>query len=184
MFARTFGRTFIMRSGKAFAAFSVSAVLLSGCVPPTPPYQITAPFSEADFKPWDGSGPATLQGQAFLKTVGGDVKTCAGEKVSLMPATAYNREIVNALRAGREHMANRSASGDKYVLDTQCDAQGHFAFANVQAREWFVWTSVTWGVPTGNSYYPIETEGGRLIKQVNLKPGLNSAIVSSADESP
>src|SRR5690242_9628440 len=115
-----------MNRGSIVAALAVSAGLLTGCVPPSPPYQITTPFSETDFKAWDGAGPATLQGQAFLKTVGGDVKTCAGEAVSLMPATAYNTEIVNALRAGREHMANRTQRGDKYVLETQCDAQGHF----------------------------------------------------------
>ena len=91
---------------------------------------------------------------------------------------------MKALRAGRGHIANRWPQGDKYVIDGQREAQGHFVFANVAALQWFVWANVTWGVPTGNSYVPVETEGGRLIKVVDLRPAMNTVIVSGPDETP
>jgi hypothetical protein len=57
---------------------------------------MTTPFNEGDFQPWAGAGPATLHGQAFFKTVGGDVKTCAGSGVFLMPANPYGEGLATA----------------------------------------------------------------------------------------
>jgi hypothetical protein len=62
-------------------------IALAGCaVGPVPSRQavsMTVPFSEADFQPWAGTGGASIRGQAFLKTVGGDAKTCAGQEIGL-----------------------------------------------------------------------------------------------------
>src|SRR6202012_3502902 len=106
----------------------------------------------------------------FLKTVGGDVKTCAGEHVTLLPATTYNEEVVAALRARHENLANRSSGPDKYSRDTICDAQGNFSFVGLPARQWIVWANVKWGVP---QQYGISQQGGRLIRDVALKSGQN-----------
>ena len=69
----------------------VGTVGLMGCMTPMP-YEFTTPFSETDFGPWVGGGPANLKGQAFLRTVGGDVKTCAGAMVILFPCEIHRGE--------------------------------------------------------------------------------------------
>jgi len=68
----------------------MAAVALVGChaTPPAQPISIDVPFSDAEFASWAGTGNANIGGQAFLKTLGGDVKTCAGQDVSLIPDNA------------------------------------------------------------------------------------------------
>jgi hypothetical protein len=68
----------------------ILGLTLAGGVQPRPPYALRTPFLDSDFRPWSKPGPAAISGQAFLRTVGGDVKTCAGQDVSLMPGTQYN----------------------------------------------------------------------------------------------
>ena len=68
----------------------ILGLTLAGCVQSRPPYALRTPFLDSDFRPWSKPGPAAISGQAFLRTVGGDVKTCAGQDVSLMPGTQYN----------------------------------------------------------------------------------------------
>ena len=46
----------------------------------------------AKFAPFAGTGSGRIKGSAFLKTRSGDVKLGAGNKVYLMPATAYTDE--------------------------------------------------------------------------------------------
>jgi hypothetical protein len=140
-------------------------------------YTLTEAFREADFAHYVGAGPASLHGQAFLKTVGGDVKTCAGNKVFLMPATPYNTEII-AHASGLTPLANRDANADRFTKSSMCDAEGRFTFDKVPATRWFVVTDVTWGVPTQveTMFGPIVTtkqQGGELVQSIDLKPGAN-----------
>jgi hypothetical protein len=153
--------------------FALAAALaaLAGCVAPAQPYVLKTPFSTADFQPYVGTGPATLHGQAFMKTVGGDVKTCAGQTVYLMPDNAYNAEIV---QAPTRNFANRDARGDAYTRQTVCDAQGNFEFDNVPAKMWWVLVDVTWGVP--NQYGSVDTQGGTIQEPVILQPGENKQV--------
>lgn len=156
------------------------ALLAGDCTAPSQvPYNLTTPFSDADFAPWTGSGPAALEGQAFLKTVGGDVKTCAGEDVGLLPATAYNREIVQSIRSGHENLVNRSGAADPYTRHSICDAQGNFSFVSLPAGTWIVWTNVEWTVLLSDT--AASHEGGRLIREITLSPGENSVILADRD---
>ena len=161
--------------------FIAAAQCLAGCAPHEP-YVIQTAYSDADFQPWTGPGTATLRGQAFLKTVGGDVKMCAGETVSLMPATAYNKEVMSPAAEGDK--ANRDPSADKYVRTTVCDGEGRFVFANLPAKEWLVQARVVWGVPTGGHslFLPdVQQQGGFLLKDVVLSPGENAVVMADAD---
>ncbi|HEY4124928.1 MAG TPA: hypothetical protein VGM36_09965 [Rhizomicrobium sp.] len=153
-----------------------AAIFLSGCV--GAPYVFQNHFDSADFEPWNGSGSATLSGQAFLKTVGGDVKTCAGAEVDLLPATAYNEEVVSAVRHAQLNMPTRSSGPDAFMRKATCDAQGNFTFENLPALKWIVWTTVRWGVPR---QYSVDEQGGNLIKEIVLQSGPNRIILADPD---
>lgn len=148
-------------------------VALVGCVRPAPPFVIGVQYNDADFAPFKGPGPATLHGQAFMKTVGGDVKTCAGNAVYLMPVNWYNNEILNS---GAQSFANRDDRADAYTLHTVCDSQGNFTFEHIAAKSWWVLTDVTWGVP--NNYGGIDPQGGMMKQVVILHDGDNSTVLS------
>jgi hypothetical protein len=164
--------------------FALTA-LTTGCVPNAsrPVFLISTPFSDTDFEPWAVSGPANLRGQAFLKTVGGDVKTCARNEVALMPAIAYNREVMKDLLsiAGQVNFKNRNAAANNYLRKGTCDAQGYFSFSTLPALSWYVIVDVKWGVP---QRYGISEQGGVLGKLVDLHPGANDTIMSAQDEMP
>ncbi len=167
---------------KILSRLSIIAILfIAGCVAPTP-YHLTTPFAEGDFQPWAGSGPATLQGQAFLKTVGGDVKTCAGAVVVLIPANAYDRELIQAEKAGYSDVEGAPQTWARYAHQTRYDAQGNFLFADVPALTRIIETSVSWGIPTESMLVPIDKQGGVLNQEVSLRPGINRAILTAEDE--
>jgi hypothetical protein len=170
---------------RTVSTLAIVAGMLAGCAAPKEPYQIQTAYSDADFQPWAGAGAATLKGQAFMKTVGGDVKTCAGDKVSLIPATAYNKEVLSS-GAGNK-FANRDARADQYVRETTCDASGSFTFAGVPAQAWMVQSNVTWGVPTVDPIFhqaTVSQQGGLVLKAVTLAAGDNSVIITGEDAQP
>lgn len=47
-------------------------------------------FQESEYLALPKTGTATIIGQAFLKTRGGDVKTAAGNEILLNPVTSYS----------------------------------------------------------------------------------------------
>jgi hypothetical protein len=59
-------------------------------------------FREDDFASFENPGNASLRGQAFMKTRGGDVKLGAGSTVILIPTTPYTTEIFERVIVGGE----------------------------------------------------------------------------------
>ncbi len=158
---------------------------------------IAVAFDAAQAERFAGVGPANLHGQAFLKTVGGDVKTCAGEDVALMPATPYFDEMIENVNNGIDiHLDQRAVS---LLRRTICDAQGNFSFSGLPTQKWYVLTKVTWGVPhieepgerpgliasllLGIHARPATDEqGGELLQTIDLHPGDNQVFLTSRDE--
>jgi len=134
------------------------------------------PFNVSDFLPFKGPGPANLDGQAFMKTVGGDVKTCAGNPVYLIPSTPYNDEVVVHSQLGS--ITNRDPQATQFTRSGICDVSGKFSFEKVPARRWYIVATVKWGVPTENG---INAQGGEVMKVVDLKSGQNQVILTDAD---
>ena len=97
-------------------------------------------------------------GQAFKKTVGGDVKYGAGNSVYLYPLTPYFSEVLS-LFAQRDAFTRVyvDPTALRYKRTAVADAQGHFKFSNVLPGRYYLETSITWGIPTANG---IETTGG------------------------
>jgi len=157
-------------------------VMLASCAasPPPQPISIDVPFSDAGFASWAGTGNANIQGQAFLKTLGGDVKTCAGHDVSLIPDNAYSQAMLFAIRqSGGILPPNVDPRVDGYMRTEKCDAQGNFSFNNIRSNKWLVLTRVLWFAP---SEYGLNQQGGVLRRSITASPGENRMILTGADE--
>jgi hypothetical protein len=59
----------------------------------------------------------TIEGQAFLKTRGGDVKTCAGEDLVLLELSDYNFLVKSKMKSTRLHLD----LNDKMAANIHCD---------------------------------------------------------------
>lgn len=153
----------------ALAALGLLAV---GCAPKVIKPQ--APFVESEYAAYRGSGMGTIEGQGFMRQNGGGVVTCAGSRVWAAPATAYTREMTGIFEAGWNPIVGGLAVIDNpnqgrlfregIERETQCDAQGNFAFRNLPAGQWIVSTAVTWRV--GN-----EPQGGYVRQETALAEG-------------
>ncbi|HEY1503861.1 MAG TPA: hypothetical protein VGF92_06150 [Stellaceae bacterium] len=174
---------------KIVVALLALTPVLAGCAtPPQPyvappqPYQVSTPYNEADFVAWGRAGPAHVRGQAFMKTAGGEVKTCAGYAVVLFPANALGRELLAADRRGVNIAEGVPADASKYFRRTRCDAQGNFAFSELAPLPWIIETNVARGSPTGSTPSPVDTQGGVLVREILLRPGDNQVSLTGADE--
>jgi hypothetical protein len=128
-----------------------------GCMKAQEPPAPRTDVSPRELVPYRRGGGATLQGQAFLRRRNGDVVTCAGALVRLVPAVESE-----AVDYPRRCQACRA---------TRCDAQGHFGFAHLPAREWIVVTRVEWEVLG-------ERQGGPLSRPVALHAGRNQVLLT------
>lgn len=163
----------------------VAAMLpaLAGCaMPQATPYIITQPFDESRLAWATKPGDSSIRGQAFLKTRGGDVKTCAGNAVRLLPVSPYTSEIYTAARGRLSDggWSNRDPGLSRYVKRSTCDAQGYFSFKNLPAGEWFLQTSVLWEAPTpaGSG---LMRQGGALLDTTVTKPGEQTELIMNGD---
>ena len=153
-----------------------AALLISACAVQRENVPITTPFNESDFSWSSGTGGAGLKGQGFMKTVGGDVKTCAGNEVVLVPANAYTREMTSIWRQKGIERVNpvRDQRYNDYRRTTLCDAAGNFAFEDLPQGPWIVNVPVSWGVP---HQYGVSQQGGNLMREVSLPGGQTQTII-------
>lgn len=127
----------------------LAIVCLTGCARPVVHFEPRIPFPEAEYQALPRSGKAVVKGQAFLKTVGGDVKTAAGNKVWLNPITSYSRDWYARSYMGGARLEDPDPRINSYVQTQTADGDGRFTFRNVPPGAYYVTTSVVWQVPMG-----------------------------------
>lgn len=162
----------------AFRIVPLVAVLLAcGCAS-EPAYQILTPFHDDDFAIWKQAGPYTVSGQAFYKMPGGQVVTCAGESVSLMPLTGYNMELSKLLESGKGVPANYERRAHKFDKKAMCDGSGRFSFEGLPALNWLLITRVTWQENGTFSFVPYlggpTDKGGWLFQEIQIESANNA----------
>jgi hypothetical protein len=148
---------------------------LGGCVSVTP-QQRTAVYNPSELVPYSKTGSAKIVGQAFLKTVGGDVKYGAGDTVWLHPVTSltnewFTKHIVQGvpLAAGNPH-------SDDFRRQAIADAEGRFEFDGLPPGDYYLTCSITWGVPSDIGTMPT---GGIAYAKVSVRNGeTTKAIVT------
>lgn len=142
----------------------------AGCVQSTQKITLNTAFepSKAAYAKTPGNGK--LEGQAFLRQVGGTVVTAAGEQVVLLPSVPYTDELMEKGGKFKGPYAPKldidfDPALKAYAKGTVADATGNFTFDRLSAGDYYLVTKVQWGVP---SRYGVNTEGGDLIKRVHV----------------
>jgi hypothetical protein len=147
------------------------ATLLSGCVKMPKPVALPV-FPQSEYDALKLTGKETLSGQAFLKTMGGDVKVAAGSQVVLMPKTSYTDfQFATCMMVRCEQEDMRAAKFEKV---TTADAEGKFEFDDIAAGEYYIQTIVTWMRPSSSG---LRQEGGALMSKATVKPGAKNSVM-------
>ena len=144
------------------------ALALAGCVAPI--HEFRNQFRDEDFAAIPVTGSGIITGQAFLKTMGGDVKFGAGNPVDLIPQTPYTLERFGNAGAD-EQMPPRPPALAKYVRTTQADGNGNFEFRDVPAGKYILHCAISWSVSQyeltgGNAFALVTVEDGKTVKAV------------------
>ncbi len=168
----------VLHDKKLLSFFAI--LILSGCsavqqVPISQDFDPTqTAWSEID-------GKEQLIGSALLRTRGGDVRTCAGNDVHLIPRSAYSearmaiiygntfRGYVGVLETKRTP-ATTDPRFVKTVRSSKCDAQGNFEFNKIPSGSYYVMTSIFW--QAGSS-----SQGGMLMSEVSVKASEKNRLI-------
>lgn len=125
-------------------------------------------------------GTGRVDGQAFLRRDYGRLVTAAGERVFLIPATAYATERFERMFGGdrRSYFGNEvEAPPEEYLRfrrETKVDMTGRFSFEDVAPGRYIVATRVFWTEP--KSFF---TRGGAMYDIVEVKDEeTTTAIIS------
>ena len=153
------------------ALMSACIAILVGCATVQP---LRSAFNDDEFKPYEGTGTSTITGQAFMKTVGGDVKFGAGESIVLLPVTSYTTELRKRSTIGGERLGPIDGRLEKYRRTTRADGNGNFEFKNLPQGEYYVSCAIFWQVPGG---LILEETGGIAYGQAKVGPGETTKVV-------
>lgn len=187
---RTARALLLLASATSLTACSwIKSTVADTLAEPVAPVHMLTPYFEDDFRFWKGTGPAGLTGEASLKRADGRVATCAGETVTLLPATQYNMELEQVLGKGTGYPPDYHKQAHVYNRETACDPTGHFRFEKIPSGvKWIVLTRIAWqetsDVPGISSLTAIVTDtskGGYVYQELVLHDGSNAVVLSNAD---
>lgn len=146
-------------------------------------------FTDDQFAWSTVDGKNSVEADGVLRTVGGEVKTCAGLDAHIVPATNYTRGLMTRIFGNvdggmaRPNQLDVDTAADprlsRYWKHSVCNAQGHFAFSHLPDGDYYVLTVVTWDVPALYS-----TEGGLLMQKVHVEGGDTASVVLTGKTIP
>lgn len=165
-----------------FYFLPLTALLLISCAAQQPILVKRIPFPVEEYEALPKTGTGEVVGQAFLKTRGGDVKTCAGEEVTLNPVTSYSDQWYEVSYIGQKQIDVCHGYLPLYIITKTADADGRFHFKDVPPGEYYITTRVIWQIPGGyhnGLKYPPQWEGGRLCQKITVKNDEVTEIIMS-----
>ena len=131
----------------------VCALLLSSCaLVDLPRVSRRVPFNEADFAAYRGTGSSTVAGQVVVTSSDGQTHLGGGTHISLLPVTAYTKEMVEREIGNGEYLTDSDPRLKPYVHLQKMDDTGHFVFDHVKAGEYFVAALVEWSFADDSTY--------------------------------
>lgn len=149
--------------------------VISGCASIQEEIVDRVEFPTNEYQQLQTEGTATVEGQVFLRTNGGDVKYGAGSPVWLNPKTSYSDQWVKiqtdnnyrtygyGLKVLRKPTTAQESILKKHIITTQADGFGNFKLENVPSGEYYLVSGVTWQV---NGSAP---QGGYVIKLISIQ---------------
>lgn len=163
---------------KVSIAVVLTIVGLSGCtIQSVKHLQRTSTFNAQEVAWFNKPGDAVLAGQALLRTNDGEIRTCAGLTVILVPRSAFATEHVVAVYGNAERGFRPIIGFTKDDIQygpagkaAICDAQGDFTFDNLHSGRYFVMAPVTWR--SGHTL-----QGGVLMQSISLSAGESKHVV-------
>jgi hypothetical protein len=130
---------------RARLAVVAMALLLSSCaVSGFVNSQRRVRFDESEFAAYRGTGSGTVTGLLAVKSsdgaehVGNFGGSMAGVHVTLIPVTAYTKEMVEREIGDGENLGASDPRFEKYVRVTKTDGNGSFVFNQIPAGDYFV----------------------------------------------
>lgn len=151
------------------------SLALTSCA--VPQQERVAKYDAAEYARYAGSGSSRITGQAFAKTVGDDVKYAAGNTVWLYPVTSMTTEWYQTAIKGGKPMKAGDQRMMQHSRSTVADGSGNFEFGGLPAGDFYVVTQVTWGVPTGMQFFPIQQTGSALHARVHVSDGESKRVI-------
>lgn len=130
------------------------------------------PYNPDDFILEKQAGTGKISGQAFLKTLGGDVKYGAGCTVFCLESTPYTDELYYA--AERRQLIDERTLNPDFKLHARqvvANGEGEFTFPNLPAGKYYVYTTITWYITR------YRQSGGGVQAEVNLGDGESKNII-------
>ena len=156
---------------KTFLLALTFVLTFSGCSTPAVQYTDRPVFPHGEYNALQKAdlGNGEIRGQAFLRTIGGDVRLAAGYTAGLYPWTSYaenfwSNVVVNKLPIKRKTL-EQSKIIDSKSQTTTCDAEGNFVFSNVTDGEYYIAIPVIWKIPVDRL---MEEHGAWLFQKVKV----------------
>lgn len=171
----------MLRGVSGLAARLWATAMVAGCSGPIgPAAHLDAPFDPkaADYALKSGTG--RVEGQAFLRRDYGRLVTAAGERVFLLPATAYATERFDRMFGGdrRSYFGNSVEDPPpeyfRYRRETKVDMGGRFTFENLAPGRYILATRVFWTEPKS-----FITHGGAVYDTVDVKDDATATVILS-----
>tara|TARA_R110001583_G_scaffold39090_2_gene125632 strand:- start:142 stop:666 length:525 start_codon:yes stop_codon:yes gene_type:complete len=163
------------KSSITSVVFTIALLVLSGCAQQQK-LQSRIPFPQEEYDALPKTGSARVTGEAFLKTVGGDIKYAAGNTVYLNPVTSYSKEWFQKQYVQGIRLVDADPRIHEYAIQAVADGQGKFEFINVPSGKFYLVTHVTWVAATGYKG-ALQQQGGLIVKYIYVDGGDNQNII-------
>ncbi|MBZ2171582.1 hypothetical protein [Nitratidesulfovibrio sp. SRB-5] len=149
---------------------------------------LSTPYDSKEARRKLAPGKNTIRGTASARTPGGEVATCAGKPVTLVPVTAYSDERMFAIYGSDDKGVLRLGQGaapppvitnddPRYLADhpqTVCTDSGTFVFKDIADGQFFIVTGFTWLTedkkPQGVGLMQRVSVSGGQTRKLDMKP--------------
>lgn len=122
----------------------VACTALLGCA--QKPQMRMSQFDPAEYEPFDRPGTGVVEGQAFLRTMAGTVRTGAGLEVVLNPVTSASTEVYERSVKQYVDLEPGDERASRFTRRTLADADGRFRFEGLPTGEYYIWCAINWHV--------------------------------------
>lgn len=170
-----------MKANLYSGAVALAAFTLQACATTTPVAN-DPPVDPAAFAWSQTEGSNSIAGDALLRTRGGEVRTCAGLDVKLIPSTPYTDAFVARVYPGGyrpldyvfQTRPQMDPAALPFVKSKRCNAQGEFLFSQLPDGPYYVVATVTWEAPGYGGY--MAPQGGEIAQPVQVAGGRTETI--------